>query len=92
MKEMLSVIKEEGHTVILLPTSDRDYDVTKELNSERHFPRWKISDIGRLSVEDTDRETYLSMRNHLTMVATELGFEVESETENECTLVRYVTQ
>lgn len=97
MKEIVSVVrgkwKDEPSVYVILPTADRDYDVYKELRSDRHlalyFDREGPLTSGGLWSRSIGPQTFVIFRNHVAKVATELGFHVESESKNECTFVRY---
>lgn len=101
VKELISVVNGEWggepKLFVLLPTADAEYDVLKELKSERHLanyfePKERCGPLvnGGFCAAPNGPQTFLLIRNHVTKVVSELGFEIQRETDVECTFVRYV--
>lgn len=84
---------------VTLPTMDTDYDVLKALKTDEHFAKyfasksdWRRYAFGGFFFPFYGRQTFNAIRSHVTKVVTELGFRVESESENECAFVRCVNK
>lgn len=92
-KETVSVITEVGHVFVVLPTSDTEYDVRKQLDSSHHFGGLSNAKtfVFGIWIKKHGRRSVVGTRSRVTKVVTGLGFQVEHDDTDEIHFVRYVS-